>query len=185
MARKQKRAGWTPPPSSGPSDEFRRIVGSTQAQRRVPGIIPLVVLLVLGLLCFCMFAVIWSDGRALLRTLRDHGSRTSATVTFTGTDKYGELTNVDVRFTVGGHVRTDRLATPSGSTLPGNLAKGADVQVVYDPAKPSDAMLAEQVDNPPGWTFAMILTLVLGIVLVPVAVAALLVRRRRLHAPRR
>jgi|GEM_PF-6338281 hypothetical protein len=176
MGRKAKRDDWTRPGAAGgsaPSPATGRAAAAAGAPKR--GLVA--VLLVFSALCFGMFFAFRSDCGSTVDALRAHGTQKVAFVEKTGTNRYGQHTDVAVSFTDAKGVHHGTLCVPSGGSLPKGLTKGSAVPVVYDAREPSRVMLASQVAHPPGWSLAMVLSLAGGVLFLGLG-GAVLVRRR-------
>lgn len=168
---------WTAPPRAEASPGFRRVteVGAAKPTGRAA----IAVLLVLSFMSFGAFLFIRNECRSQISTLRDSGVHAVATVTKAPVDKFDQIDNATVRFATPQGDRTAGLCSPSGTSLPRNLAAGVRVPVTYSSRNPTQAMLTSQVDSPPAWSFLMVIPLVCGTFFLAGAVAGA-VRRRRL-----
>ncbi|WP_433893468.1 hypothetical protein [Streptomyces sp. CA-111067] len=175
MTRKTKRQDWTPPAVAEPAAWPAAARPAVAA--RTPGRGLLAVALVLSALCFGMFFALRADCGSTVDALRAHGAQKVAFVSRTGTDKFGELTHVDVTFENAAGSHRGTLCVPAGGSLPKGVTTGSAVAVVYDTRRPSRVMLAAQVAHPPGWSLSTVLSLAGGVLFLGLG-AGVFVRRR-------
>ena len=177
MTRKTKRQDWTPPAAPEPVTLPGLPMMGSPAPLKAPGRGLIAVLLVFSALCFGMFFAFRGDCGSTVSALRAHGAQRVAFVADTGTDKFGELTNVKVTFKDAAGDHSGSLCVPAGGSLPKGATTGSAVPVVYDTRQPSRVMLASQVAHPPGWSLAMVLSLAGGVLFFGLS-AGVFVRRR-------
>ncbi|MBQ0973432.1 DUF3592 domain-containing protein [Streptomyces griseoincarnatus] len=182
MGKKKRSQGdWTPPPKSAERQAADREVRNLRAAVRQPPLPQrrlILALIALALATFLVFLVFWVPAQTLVSDLRSRGVAVVAEITTSPKNKYGEAGNVTIRFN-GPRGEVETVLTDWGGKRPEGLLPGSAVPVTYDPQDPSRVLTTEWVEDPPGMTLPMLVTLVLTPVFL-VGVILLVVRRRTL-----
>ncbi|MFD6904337.1 DUF3592 domain-containing protein [Streptomyces sp. NPDC060077] len=179
--RKRSRDDWQPPPKSAEQQSLDEEVQRFRAAWHQPPVPQrrLILAVFVAALATCVaFLVFLLPAQSLVNDLRSRGVTTTAEVTASPKNKYGEAGNITVRFSgPGGEVET--VLADWGGKRPEGLLAGGRVSVTYDPSEPTRVLTTEWVESPPAMTLPMLVTLILT-PLFAVGAILLSIRRRKL-----
>ncbi|MFE4399801.1 DUF3592 domain-containing protein [Kitasatospora sp. NPDC056808] len=177
MAKKKKnRRGedWTPPPKSAERLAAEGRWARDAELARLPPVPPrraILGMFAMGVVALAVFLGFLLPSQFTVDDLRSSGVTVAAEVVDTRTNKYGDLSAVEVRFrTPSGEVEAE--LHDWGGKQPEGLSPGSTVSVTYSPQDPKTVMTTGWVVDPPGMTFPALVCLLVTVFLTVVPTLA-------------